>query len=59
VLWIALYVGIGVLGLAVLGALTVRLWRQVREFGRAVGAAGAKISALNDELARVSPPRRQ
>ena len=57
--WIALYVGIGVLGLAVLGVLTVRLWRQVRDFGREVGAAGAKISALNDELARIAPPSRR
>jgi hypothetical protein len=56
--WIAFYVGIGVLGLAVLAALTVRLWRQVRDFGREVGAAGAKITALTDELARVSPPPR-
>jgi hypothetical protein len=59
VFWIAFYVGIGVLGLVVLGALTVRLWRQVRDFGREVGAAGAKISALNDELARVTPPPRR
>lgn len=57
--WIALYVGIAVLGLAVLGALTIRLWRQVRDFGREVGAAGAKITALTDELARVSPPPRR
>jgi hypothetical protein len=49
----------GVLGLAVLGGLTVRLWRQVRDFGREVGAAGAKIGALNDELARIAPPPRR
>jgi hypothetical protein len=56
--WVAFYVGIAVLGLAVLGALTIRLWRQVREFGREVGAAGAKIATLTDELNRVTPPPR-
>jgi hypothetical protein len=56
--WIALYVGLAVLGLAVLAALSVRLWHQVRQFGRDVSAAGAKISAVNDELARISPPSR-
>jgi hypothetical protein len=52
------YVGIAVLGLAVLGVLAIRLWRQVREFGREVGAAGAKIATLTDELNRVTPPPR-
>jgi hypothetical protein len=56
--WIALYVGFAVLGLAVLAVLALRLWRQVRQFGRDVSAAGAKIAALTDELGRVSPPSR-
>jgi hypothetical protein len=56
--WIALYVGIAVLGLAVLAALTLRLWRQVRAFARDVSAAGATISAVTDELSRLSPPGR-
>jgi uncharacterized membrane protein len=56
--WIALYVGLAVLGLAVLAVLTVRLWHQVRQFGRDVSAAGAKISAVTDELAKISPPAR-
>jgi hypothetical protein len=56
--WIALYVGIAVLGLAVLALLTVRLWRQVKAFARDVSAAGAKLTAITDELAKVSPPTR-
>jgi hypothetical protein len=38
----------------VLAALAFRLWRQVRQFGRDVSAAGAKISAVSDELAKIS-----
>jgi hypothetical protein len=56
--WIALYVGLAVLGLMVLAIVTVRLWRQVRQFARDVGAAGAKIAAISDELSRISPPNR-
>jgi hypothetical protein len=56
--WIAFYVGIAVLGLAVLAVVSVRLWHQVRDFGREVSAAGVKIAAVNDELARITPPNR-
>ncbi|HTW19165.1 MAG TPA: hypothetical protein VME70_03010 [Mycobacteriales bacterium] len=56
--WIAFYVGIGVLGLAVLAGLAFRLWRQVRQFARDLSAAGAKITAVTDELARIAPPNR-
>jgi hypothetical protein len=59
VFWIGLYVGFGVLGLAVLAALSVRLWGQVRDFGREVGAASEKLSALTEELARAAPPPRR
>jgi hypothetical protein len=58
VTWIALYVGIAVLGLAVLAVLSFRLWRQVRQFGRDVSAAGEKISAVTDQLSRISAPNR-
>jgi hypothetical protein len=54
--WIALYVGLAVLGLAVLALLSIRLWRQVRAFGRDVSAAGAKLNAITDELAHLRPP---
>jgi hypothetical protein len=56
--WIALYVGLAVIGLAVLGVLTLRLWHQVRDFGRTVGAAGARIAQASEELSRVAPPPR-
>lgn len=56
--WIVLWVGVAVLGLVVLGLLTWRLWRQVRQFGRDVAAAGSRIAAVTDELAKVAPPPR-
>lgn len=56
-LWVLLYVGIGVIGLGVLAGLTVRLWRQVRQLGREVAAASARIAAAGDELERAAPPR--
>ena len=55
--WVLLYVGIGVLGLGLLAALTVRLWRQVRQLGREVAAASARIGAATEELSQVAPPR--
>lgn len=56
--WIVLYVALAVLGLAVLAGLTLRLWRQVRQFGRDVSAAGERIAAVSEELAKVSPSGR-
>jgi hypothetical protein len=56
--WIALFVVIAVIGLGVLAALTLRLWRQVKAFGREVSAAGRKITAATEELARLAPPGR-
>jgi hypothetical protein len=53
-----LYVGIAVVGLAVLGLLSFRLWRQVRQFGRDVSAAGEKITAVTDQLSRISSSQR-
>jgi hypothetical protein len=54
--WIVLWVASAVAGLLILGALTWRLWKQVRDFGREVAAAGAKIAAVSDELAKVTAP---
>jgi hypothetical protein len=48
--WIAFYVAIAVLGLGVLALLTFRLYRQVRQFARDVGAAGERISAASASL---------
>ena len=53
--WVLFGVLLGVAGLAVLGALTVRLWRQVRRLGREVGAAAERLAAATDELSRVTP----
>jgi hypothetical protein len=58
VAWVALYVALAVVGLAVLTVLAVRLWRQVREFGLVVSAASERIAAVADELAKISPPSR-
>ena len=56
-LWVLLYVGIGVIGLGVLAGLAVRLWRQVRQLGREVAAASARIAAASDELNQAAPRR--
>ena len=55
--WVLLGVLLGALGVTVLGALTWRLWKQVRQLGRDVAAAGARIAAASDELNRMSPRR--
>ena len=56
---VVLFVSVGVVSLVVLGLLTLRLWRQVRRFGREVAAAGERISRASDELQRVAPPASQ
>jgi hypothetical protein len=56
VFWVALFVPVGVVSIVLLGLLTWRLWRQVRQFGRDVAAAGERISRASDELQRISPP---
>jgi hypothetical protein len=55
--WVALYVGIGVLGLAVLGAFGFRLFRQVRQLARDVKAAGERIAAASDQLSKEQAAR--
>jgi hypothetical protein len=57
VVWIGIDVGLAVLGLLVLGALSFRLWRQVRQFGRDVSAAGARIATASDELSKAGSSR--
>jgi hypothetical protein len=56
--WVVLYVALGVLSIAVLAALTLRLWRQVRQLGREVSAAGERVAAATSELDRVAADRR-
>lgn len=53
--WVLLFVGLGVLGLGILAALTVRLWRQVRQLGREVSAASSRLAAASDELQHTAP----
>ena len=55
--WVLFGVALGVAGLAVLAGLTLRLWRQVRQLGRDLSAAGARIAAVTDELQRAAPRR--
>jgi hypothetical protein len=57
VLWIGIDVALAVLGLFVLGGLTFRLWRQVRQLGRDVSAAGARIAEASEQLSSVAPER--
>jgi hypothetical protein len=57
VAWVGFYVGIGVLGLAVLGAVGFRLYRQVRQFIRDVSAAGERLTAATDQVTRESAGR--
>jgi hypothetical protein len=56
--WIVVGVVLGAGGVGVLAAFTVRLWRQVRQLGRDVAAAGDRLARAADELSRVSPPTR-
>jgi hypothetical protein len=52
--WVAFYVGIGVIGLAVLGGVGFRLFRQVRQLARDVKDAGERIAAASEQLTRES-----
>jgi hypothetical protein len=54
VFWVALFVPLGVLSVAVIGLLAWRLWGQVRQFGRDVASAGERINRASEELQRVS-----
>ena len=51
-MWVAFYVGIGVLGIALLGAVGFRLYRQVRALARDVKAAGERIAAATEQLSK-------
>jgi threonine/homoserine/homoserine lactone efflux protein len=53
---VVFYVAIAVIGLAVLAWLALRLYRQVRQFARDVGAAGERIAAVSSSLEQLSGP---
>lgn len=55
--WVLVGVLLGVAGLAVLGALTFRLWRQVRTLGREVATAVGRLARASEELSRVDNRR--
>ena len=55
--WVLFGVLLGAAGLAVLAALTVRLYKQVRQLGRDVSAAGARIATITEEMQRAAPRR--
>jgi hypothetical protein len=42
------YVAIAILGVVVLALITFRLYRQVRQFARDVGAAGERIAKASE-----------
>lgn len=54
-LWVVIGVLLGLAGLAVLALLGLRLFRQVREFGRVVATAGDKLAAASADLQRATP----
>ena len=55
--WVLVGVLLGAAGIAVLGALTLRLYRQVRRLGRDVSAAGARLAAVTAEVQQAAPRR--
>jgi hypothetical protein len=57
VVWIGIDIGLAVLGLLVLAALTFRLWRQVRQLGRDVNSAGTRIAEASEKLSSAGPTR--
>ena len=52
-LWVLLFVGIGLGGLAVLAALVLRLWRKAGGLLEELGAAADQAGELMDLLAQV------
>jgi hypothetical protein len=55
--WVLFGVLLGAAGIAVLAALTIRLYRQVRQLGRDVSAAGARIATVTAEMQHAAPRR--
>lgn len=57
-LWILIDVAFAVVGLLVLALLAVRLYRQVRTFGRQVTAASERLAEASARLDEVAPAQR-
>jgi len=58
VLWVGIYVALGVVSIGVLALLAFRLWRQVRDLGRQVSAASDRLAQAMGEMERIDPSRR-
>jgi len=54
---VGLDIALAVLGLLVLALLAVRLWRQVKELGRTVGNAAARVGEAQASLDAISRDR--
>ncbi len=54
-LWIGIDVVLAVVGLLVLALLALRLFRQVRTFGRQIAAANDRLAQASARLAEVAP----
>jgi hypothetical protein len=57
VVWVVVFVALGVASIVVLGLLTLRLWRQVRQLGREVAAAGERVALATEALDAAAPRR--
>jgi uncharacterized membrane protein (Fun14 family) len=58
VLWIAIDVALAVIGLLVLALLAVRLYGQVRTFGRQVTTASERLAEVSARIAEIAPAQR-
>ncbi len=54
--WVLFGVALGAVGVAVLGVLAYRLWRQLRGLAGELSAASERLARASDELQRLSPP---
>lgn len=56
--WVLLDLLAALLALGWLGAVALRLWRQVKALSRQVGQAGSAVGQATDELARAQAATR-
>jgi hypothetical protein len=54
--WLFLWVGLSAAGLAVLGALAVRVFLAVEALGRQVAVSGEALTAAGERLTRAAGP---
>lgn len=57
-LWILLDVAIALVAIALLLMVLLRLWRQVKAFGRAAAAAGERVTTASAGLEAAQATRR-